>query len=143
MARTVAEMSKDPSTKVGAVIVDAKKRIVSTGYNGFARGIADTDERLNDREMKYKLVIHAERNAMIFAKWDLAHCTIYTFPLAPCAPCASLMIQSGIIRVVFPFIHKGYGYLKHPRWGEESTLAKEIFEEAGVAIYPISYMWYY
>ena len=130
-------MSKDPSTKVGAVIVDAKKRVVSTGRNGFAMGIADTPERLNNRELKYKLTIHAERNAIIFAKQDLAKCTIYTFPLAPCASCASIMIQSGIIRVVFPKWHEGTIYLEHPRWGEENRLAEEILKEVCIAVCPI------
>ena len=52
LAKTIAQYSKDPNTKVGAVIVDSEKRIVSMGYNGFPRKVLDLDERLNNREEK-------------------------------------------------------------------------------------------
>ena len=60
LARLVATWSKDPSSQVGAVIVDDKKRIVSVGFNGLPMGVEDTDERLNVRELKYELIVHAE-----------------------------------------------------------------------------------
>lgn len=63
IAREVASISKDPSTKVGVVLVK-NRRIIGTGYNGFPEGIADTPERLNDRPTKYKLMLHAEENAI-------------------------------------------------------------------------------
>jgi dCMP deaminase len=71
MAVHVAKLSKDPSTKVGAVILDSKRRIVSGGYNGFPRGVEDSDERLNNRETKLRMTIHAERNALSFATAQL------------------------------------------------------------------------
>ena len=65
MARNAASWSKDPSTKVGAIIVDDDKRVISVGYNGFPKGVRD-DERLDDRQEKYKIIVHAERNALLF-----------------------------------------------------------------------------
>ena len=67
LAKHVAEWSKDPSTKVGAVIADQKHRVLSLGFNGFARGVKDLAQRLDDRETKYDMIIHAERNAILFA----------------------------------------------------------------------------
>lgn len=127
LAKYVSEPSKDPSTKVGAVIVDRDRRIVSTGYNGFPRGVVDSQERLNDRETKYKLVVHAERNAIIFARQDLRRCIIYTYPLMPCAPCAGMIIQAGIMEVVAPLND-------NPRWQADFELSRRMFEEAGVTL---------
>ena len=98
MARLVATWSRDPSTKVGAVIVDRRKRIVSVGFNGFPAGVDDT---IVSREQKILRAIHAEANAILFAQRDLAGCTIFvTHP--PCAQCAALIVQCGITRVVSP-----------------------------------------
>jgi dCMP deaminase len=125
LAKQISTASKDPSTKVGAVIVDNKNRIVSVGYNGFPVGIEDTEERLNNREIKYKIVIHAERNSLLFAKDSVENCTIYTWPFMPCSVCAGMIIQSGIIRVVS---FKS----DNPRWEEEFKLSKELFLEANI-----------
>ena len=67
LARLIATWSKDPSSQVGAVIVDDKKRIVSVGFNGLPMGVEDTAERLNVRELKYELIVHAEANAILTA----------------------------------------------------------------------------
>ena len=127
LAKQISTASKDPSTKVGAVIVDGKNRIVSVGYNGFPVGIEDTEERLNNREIKYKIVIHAERNSLLFAKGSVENCTIYTWPFMPCSVCAGMIIQSGISRVVS---FKS----ENPRWEEEFKLSKELFTESGVKL---------
>ena len=79
MSELVSSWSKDPSTKVGSVIVDNDRRVISLGYNGFPKGVADND-RLNDREEKYKIVVHAERNALLFANTDVKNCSIFTYP---------------------------------------------------------------
>ncbi|WLB77042.1 deoxycytidylate deaminase [Bradyrhizobium elkanii] len=71
VAQAVSTASKDPSTKVGAVIVRPDRTMASFGYNGFPRGIADTDERLNNREVKYDLVVHGEINAILTAREPL------------------------------------------------------------------------
>ena len=128
LARAVASYSKDPSTKVGAVIADSKNRLVSLGFNGFPRGIDDDPSRLEDRETKYKLVLHAEENALLFAQRSLDGCTIYTWPFPPCTHCALLIIQSGIKTIVAPTLR---GELKE-RWGKQVAEAKKLFKEARV-----------
>jgi dCMP deaminase len=125
MAEMVGTWSKDPSTQVGAVIVDKDRRIVSTGYNGFAKGVNDSQELLLDRETKYKLIIHAEMNAILFAQRSLEGCTLYTTPFLPCSSCSSVIIQSGIKRVVSK-------YTDNPRWTESIELADKMFKESGV-----------
>jgi dCMP deaminase len=127
LAEYVSTASKDPSTKVGAVIVDQERRVVSLGYNGFPRGIADTEDRLNDRDVKYKIIIHAERNALLFARGSIKGCTIYTYPMMPCAVCASMIIQSGITKVVSP-------KSDNPRWIQDMVLSQQLFAEAGVSV---------
>jgi dCMP deaminase len=126
LAKFISQWSLDPSTKVGAVIVDKDKRaIVSVGYNGFAKGVIDSDERLNNRDLKYKLVCHGEMNAILFAKRDLTNCTLYTYPFACCSNCASYVIQTGISRVVFP-------RTSNERWLESINLSKKVWDEAGI-----------
>ena len=102
LARFIARWSKDPSTKVGCVIVDDMKRIVSTGFNGLASGVEDTIERLENRDIKYRMVVHAERNAIIDAKRNLAGMTAYVWPIMPCSECAAMIIQAGIGKVIAP-----------------------------------------
>jgi dCMP deaminase len=130
MARYVASASKDPSTKTGAVIIDAKRRIVSVGYNGFARGVDDDPARYADRETKYRMVVHAEVNAILFAGRSLDVCTLYTVPFQSCAPCAALVIQSGIKRCVAPPLSDELAQ----RWGRDVELAQQMFREAGVEL---------
>ena len=121
LAGHIATWSKDPSTQCGAVITDGH-RIISTGFNGFPQGIED-DERLDVRGTKYEMVIHAEINAILFAKQDLHGCTIYTYPYQPCSRCASVIIQSGIRRVVTTRQIPG-------RWQESFEIANGLFNEA-------------
>jgi dCMP deaminase len=97
----IASASKDPSKKVGTVIVRPDRTVVAAGYNGFPRAIADTTQRLNDRETKYSLVAHAEANAILTASEPLHAYTIYT-TLFPCSNCAKLVIQAGLKRVCRP-----------------------------------------
>lgn len=126
LAAHVAQWSKDPSTQVGAVIVDQKRRVVAMGYNGFPRGVADTEERLNHRPTKYKHVVHAEANAILNATASLEGCAIYVTPLPPCWECAKLIIQSGITHVYFDVSDEAL-----ERWGQ-SLEALRMLEEAGV-----------
>lgn len=130
LADYVSGASKDPSTKVGAVIVDQYNSVVSIGFNGLPKGIADTDERLNNRELKYKMIVHGEVNAMAFAQRDLHGCTLYTVPFMPCSICAGQVIQRGIIRVVAP-------YSDNPRWVDSFDLTRRMFAEAGIELVEI------
>jgi dCMP deaminase len=99
IAEQVAKKSKDPSTKVGCVIVDDKNRPVSFGYNGFV-GACDEDKMSNERPIKYHLVIHAEMNAILFAHRNLENCTLYTL-YAPCENCLKHAMQSGIRKIIY------------------------------------------
>ena len=67
LAKHISGWSKDPSTKVGCVVVGEDREIRSTGFNGFPRGISDDNERLTDRNQKYPLICHAEENAIMHA----------------------------------------------------------------------------
>ncbi len=86
LAETVATWSKDPSTKVGSVIVDSKRRVIGLGYNGFPRRIQDLEERYSNRETKLKLVCHAERNALDNTPISVEGSTLYA-TLFPCNEC--------------------------------------------------------
>lgn len=127
LAKLCGSWSKDPSTQVGAVIVDGNNRIVSIGFNGFPQGVEDSEKRLVDRETKYDIIVHAEANALMFANKSVEGCTLYTWPFQPCSRCASLIIQSGITRVV-SVIHDD------ERWKKNFELARQLFKEAGIIL---------
>ncbi len=130
IAKEVASWSKDPSTKVGAHIVRTDRTPVSYGYNGFPRGVKDTEDRYINRDVKYKLVVHAEENAILNAHGlDLRGCILYATAL-PCARCAASIIQVGIAEVVAP--EPSLDYVS--RWADDIKLTKTMFEEAGVAL---------
>ncbi|MDD3284725.1 MAG: dCMP deaminase family protein [Patescibacteria group bacterium] len=99
IAEQVAKKSKDPSTKTGCVIVDNKNRPISFGYNGFMGGCDET-KMSNERPIKYYLVIHAEMNAILFARKDLENCILYTL-YAPCENCLKHIIQAGIKKIIY------------------------------------------
>ena len=126
MADMVASWSRDPSTKVGAVIT-REKAIVSLGFNGFAQGVEDRDERYQNREVKYQMVIHAEMNAIRFAAQSLDGCTIY-ITIPPCSRCCSCLIQWNIKEVV---TRKPSDDILS-RWGDDMKLSEEMMKEAGV-----------
>ena len=128
MAYLVASWSKDPSSQIGAVIVDSQNRVISTGFNGLPVGVNDTKERLNDRATKYKMILHAEENAIMFAKQNLNGCSIYVTKMPPCAHCAALIIQSGIKFVYVPDAEIP------ERWRESTELTCQMFNETGVKI---------
>lgn len=105
VALLAAQRSKDPSTQVGACIVDATNRILSTGYNGFPKGCSDDEfpwnRDENDGETKYPFVVHAELNAILNNRGkSLADSKIYV-ALFPCHECAKAIIQAGITEVIF------------------------------------------
>ena len=100
IAETAAMKSKDPSSKMGCVIVDANKRVVSLGYNGMLQGADESKMTLSERPMKYYFSIHSEMNALIFAHQDLTGCTIYN-RVATCDNCLKYCLQAGIKRFVY------------------------------------------
>lgn len=132
LAKHVASWSKDPRTKVGAVAVGEVGQILATGYNGFPRNICDTEERLFDRELKYKYVVHAEQNCIYNATHNgisLQGATLFVSGLHVCRECAKGIIQVGIMRVV---VDKNE--IVREDWIQSLLEAKEILEEAGVEL---------
>ena len=132
LSEHISLWSKDPSTKVGAVIVDVNRRIISTGYNGLPQNIMDSHDRLSNRKQKLETTIHAEANAILFAQQNLSGMTMYTTPFQPCSRCASLIIQSGISKVVSYDIDENNFRWKD--WEESFKMSKELFEESGVEL---------
>lgn len=130
VAQLISSWSKDPSTKVGCVVVGQDREIRSTGFNGFPRGIADTEERLSQRELKYPLICHAEENAIMHAARvgvSLRDCTAYvTWP--PCTRCARSLVQAGVREVVYP---KGE---VPERWREDFETSLAMLNEAGIVV---------
>ena len=105
LAEQVSSWSKDPSRQIGAVAVGTKGQVLAQGYNGFPRGIKDSSLRYNDREIKYKFVVHAEQNVIYNATYNgvsLDGATLYVWGLPVCSDCAKGVIQTGIKRVVMP-----------------------------------------
>ena len=100
IAETVATKSKDPSSKMGCVIVDARKRVVSLGYNGMIQNADESKMTLSERPMKYYFAIHSEMNAILFAHQDLTGCTVYN-RVATCENCLKYCLQAGIKRFVY------------------------------------------
>ena len=100
IADAVSEKSKDPSSKMGCVIVDQNKRVVSLGYNGLLQGADESKMTLSERPMKYYFAIHSEMNALLFAHQDLTGCTLYN-RVATCENCLKYCLQAGIKRFVY------------------------------------------
>lgn len=102
MAKTYASFSKDPSTKVGAIISKGNTQL-GQGYNGFPSNIPDSPEYLDDREVKLAFIHHAEYNAVtraMYSSISLTNATIYvTAP--PCTACAKLINLSGITEIIY------------------------------------------
>ena len=123
-----AKRSKDPSTQVGACIVNRDKRIMSMGYNGMPRCCSDDefpwDKSENPLGSKYLYVCHAELNAILNCdRGNVRDCICYT-TLFPCNECAKAIIQSGISEVV---------YMEDKYAESESVIAsKKMFDTAGV-----------
>lgn len=123
-----AKRSKDPSTQVGACIVDEYNKIVGVGYNGFPVGCSDEKLPWNRTgsflETKYPFICHAELNAILNSdRPNLRNCKIY-IALFPCNECAKAIIQSGIREVVY--LSDKYAHT------ESVKASKMMFEQSGV-----------
>lgn len=134
IAKEVASWSKDPRRKVGCVLVNLENTQLSGGFNGFPRGVAD-DARLDDKLKKLLMVVHAEANAIAAAARN-GHSLLGAIAYItsnPCAQCASLMIQAGIMRVVYIPTEN------QPEWQLSHDLAMEMFAEVGVRVVPLRF----
>ena len=138
MAYLVSMKSKDPSTRVGAVIVGRDNEIRSTGYNGFSRGVSDSPDRYNDKDYKHYACNHAEENAILHcARIGVSSvgCKLYT-TWRPCSYCAKAIIQAGISTVVY---HQEFpGNYQTTTWRRSMEIANEILSEARVDIFAYS-----
>jgi dCMP deaminase len=130
MAEEVSTWSKDPSRKIGVVAVDENHRVLSQGYNGFPRGIDDNPVRYENRNIKYKYIVHGEMNCIYNATYNgvsLHGATLYVYGLPVCNECAKGIIQTGIKKVIMK---------KHDdvpeKWSDSWKDTKRIFDEAGI-----------
>ncbi|MDZ5761439.1 deoxycytidylate deaminase [Lyticum sinuosum] len=136
IAYVVGMKSKDPSTKIGAVIVSVNHEIISTGYNGLPRGIVDYAKYYKNKEYKYIAGNHAEENAIINAARSgvsTNNCMIYV-PWFPCAGCTRMIIQSGIKKVIY---HKHFPGNKEncpSHWQESMSISKTMLDESRVKV---------
>lgn len=134
-----AKMSKDPSTKVGAVIVGPDLELRSVGFNGFPRGIKDSKDRLEDRALKMDLIVHAEMNAVLAAARvgiPLKGCSMYIVATdksgarwggPPCVRCAVESIQAGICEII-SLPRKSVP----SRWSESLDKSQSVLAEAAI-----------
>ena len=121
---TGLNLSKDPRTKVGAVIVSEDTRQVSIGYNGFPRHLNEAPERW-EKPLKYEYVIHAELNAIMNCPFDTKGCTLYCTH-QPCHRCLEHLVNAGIKRVVYNRIYRS---LTHKEiWSEVALLFEEVIQ---------------
>jgi dCMP deaminase len=132
MAKEISTWSKDPSAKIGAIAVGEKGQILSQGFNGFPRGVDDTEERLNDRETKYKYVVHGEMNCIYNACLNgvsLNGATLYVHGLPVCSECSKGIVQVGIKRVIMEYPDN-----IPDRWRDSLKITREILHEGGVVV---------
>lgn len=130
IARTVADASKDPRRKVGAIIVK-NDIIISTGFNGLARRFSkDSNSNYWKSPLKDDYVIHAEVNCIINAarsNGNTVGSTMYS-TFFPCHKCASQIINAGIVRIVSPLIDKNIDH----KWLKSIDISQELFHDCDV-----------
>ena len=127
LALVASMKSKDPSTQVGAVIVDNRsKKVISSGYNGFPRYLDDS-QIPQTRPEKYLYVVHAELNAILHAERELHDCTLYA-TVFPCSECMKAVIQSGIKTIVY------FNDLSGDNWDDPRKAAMKMAELTGIEI---------
>lgn len=130
LADHVSQWSKDPSTKVGAVVVDPYNRILGMGYNGLPMHVKDEDIRYNDRNLKYKMIVHAEANAILHSNFDLTGSSLYCTHMC-CSNCTGLIIQSGISTVVCYAPDKQF----YDRYKESINISEVMMKEASIGLW--------
>lgn len=130
LAEQISLWSKDPSSKIGAIIIADHGQIISQGYNGFPRKIHDLEKRLEHRETKYKYIVHGEMNCIYNAcltGQKLNNTKLFVYGLPICSECAKGVIQSGISHTFMKF-----PTIKNLNWLESFSFTKEMFNEANV-----------
>lgn len=132
LAKEISTWSKDPSRKIGAVAVSDKGQVLATGYNGFPRGVEDSIERYENKELKSKYVVHAEMNCIYNATYNgisLDGSSLYVFGLPPCSECAKGIIQVGIKEVFY-----SYDERVPDKWLTSLDTTVQMFHESGIKL---------
>lgn len=135
VARAVASLSKDPEHKVGALALNDDGIVLAVGYNGFPRGVHDDEVRYLNREVKLRLISHAEANVVAqaaYAGHSLRGATVVVYDKYPCSACAKLLIQSGVKRVVT------YPSSPDSSWYQDSELSRLMFKESGLEVFEVN-----
>lgn len=127
MAVQVSLLSKDPSTKVGSILVTPDNKQISFGYNGFVAGIKETDEMWNDRSLKILHVLHSEENNLLNCNFNTFGCTIY-LTHQPCIKCIIKLAQAKIRRIVYINKYEKMGYMDI--WNEYAKLFEEVIQKS-------------
>jgi dCMP deaminase len=147
LALDTARMSKDPNVKVGVVIVGHDREVISSGFNGFPRGIKDSFNRLSNRETKLRIIVHGEMNATLNALragLSIKGCTLYTaltdstglvYGCNPCTRCSVHLIQAGLAHIVSYKPKSGFS-----NWQDDNNFAKALLDEAGVTYRDVAYL---
>lgn len=136
LAKHVSTWSKDPSTKVGAVLVDRKLRVLGLGYNGFPRGVHDWEDRYQHRDLKYDMIVHAEANAILNSTGITEGSSLFLWPFMSCSRCAGLVIQASIAEVYYPTHQEGTPeYQSALRWKDNIGKSLTMFQEAGIIVH--------
>lgn len=131
LAKEISLQSKDPSRKVGAIAISDDRLILSTGWNGFPRGIKDTYDRLNNRELKYHYTIHAELNCILNAAWSgtsLRGSNFFVYGLPVCSRCALHLVQIEIKSITCQVPSEDI----YEPWLSEWQLTKQLFDETNI-----------
>lgn len=134
VAQAIAGLSKDPAVQVGALVIDDDANLISTGFNGFPRGVADSEHRLKSRELKLCFVVHAEANAIAQAARTGAKtrgANLIVTERYPCKSCAGIIIQAGIKRVYAPVMN---ATKTNRQWIDDKAFSSKMFAEAGVEV---------
>jgi dCMP deaminase len=132
VARAISSLSKDPSTKVGALFVDQEGGFLTSGYNGFPRGYDDSKMSTISREEKYKLVCHAEENGIAQAARkgiELKGARVYVCHLPTCIRCATALIQAGVKEIVLEEVA-----FSVDRWLVDWESTYDLYRQCGVDI---------
>lgn len=137
MSRAAATLSKDRSTKLGAIILGPGFEIRAMGYNGFPRGVNDGIDSRHERPIKYKYTEHAERNAIYNAArvgTPLDGCRmLLDSPIGSCCDCARAIINVGIKQLVI-LREPDQDSERQRRWEDNDPIVLEMFSEAGVEV---------
>jgi dCMP deaminase len=134
LAEHVSTWSKDPSSQIGVVLADQERKIVGLGYNGFPRGMRDLPERYEDRDFKYRHIVHGEVNAILAAGPLARGASLYVWPAFGypniCRDCCKVAIQAGIGELVGAETELDPERLA--RWGTSLEDSARMLAEAGI-----------